>query len=814
MKILKFGGSSVKTAERIQNIIRITQSEPQARAVICSALAGITDELIVIAHLALEKEDSYSKRLVDLIELHFQIAKNLLTLTQKPTINAYIQEMSRELTDLLKGIYLIGELSPRSLDYILSFGERLSSSLITECFKASGQEVEYLDARKLIITDHQYGAAQVDFEASNALIESYFESHPSLQIITGFIGATPEGITTTIGRGGSDYTASIFAAALSADELEIWTDVDGVMTADPRKVGKAYSIKNLSYEEAMEMSHFGAKVIYAPTMIPVLRKNIPLRIRNTFNPDYVGTHIGHQVNQGKETVKGLASIDNVALLNLKGSGMVGISGISARLFGALAAEQINVILISQASSEHSICFAVKPSDAKIAKATLEEAFDSEFKQGLLDAVELFEEMAIIAAVGENMRHSVGIAGKFFTALGRNGISITAIAQGSSELNISVVIKKQDEAKALRVLHQAFFLSEIKTLHLFVVGIGLIGKAFLRQLKAQQAHLLQSYNLDIRLVGISNSRKHYFLEDGLSPTEWETYLEKSPEEANIQEFVKKMEEMNLINSIYIDNTANAEVAQMYEQVLKSSISIVTPNKIASSSSYAQYLLLKQKAKRHGVLFLYETNVGAALPVISTLRDLIDSGDQILRIEAVLSGTLSFIFNSFDGKKPFSEVVKEAKALGYTEPDPREDLNGSDVGRKILILGREAGFPLEFEDVKIKGFLPQSCVEAASVDDFFVALAQSDDYFMEMLQAAQKEGKVLRYIAKFEQGKVEVGLHSVDSEHPFYSLSGSDNILAFTTLRYPERPLVVKGSGAGAEVTAAGVLADMIRVANYL
>ncbi len=814
MKILKFGGSSVKTADRIQHIIRITKNDPEARAVVCSALGGVTDELIEIAHLALQKEEDYAKRLLMLIHPHIEIVEKLISAPQNTDIIAEIESLTEELLAILQGISLIGELSKRTLDYVLSFGERLSCSLIAACFQAEGINAQYLDARKLITTDKQYGAAQVDFETSNALIQQYFKTHTALQIITGFIAATPEGITSTIGRGGSDYTASIFAAALTADELEIWTDVDGVMTADPRKVSKAYSIKLLSYEEAMEMSHFGAKVIYAPTMMPVLKKNIPLRIKNTFNPDFKGTYIGQQVNQGREAVKGLASIDHVALLNLKGSGMVGISGISARLFGALASEQINVILISQASSEHSICFAVKPSDARNAQNLIQAAFDIEFKQGLLDEVELFEEMAIIAAVGENMRHSVGIAGKFFTALGRNGVSITAIAQGSSELNISVVIKKQDEVKALRVLHQAFFLSEIKTLHLFVVGIGLIGKAFLRQLEAQQAHLLRAYNLDIRLVGISNSRKHYFSEEGLAPTEWEKYLQQSPEEANIEAFVKKMKSLNLINSIYIDNTANAEVAKMYEQVLKSSISVVTPNKIASSSSYAQYVLLKQKAKQHGVLFLYETNVGAALPVISTLRDLIDSGDQIQKIEAVLSGTLSFIFNSFDGKKPFSAIVKEAKALGYTEPDPREDLNGSDVGRKILILGREAGFPLEFEDIKIKGFLPKSCIEASSVDDFFVELAASDDYFMKMLQAAQKEGKVLRYIAKFEQGKVEVGLQSVGTEHPFYSLSGSDNILAFTTLRYPERPLVVKGSGAGAEVTAAGVLADMIRVANYL
>ena len=814
MKVLKFGGSSVQTAERIKKIIEIVREEKSTRAVICSALGGITDQLIQTGQLAANQDPIYLSHWSEIQDRHLEVIEELITSYEKESIILAVKTKLQELENVLRGVFLLNEFSPRASDYVSSFGERLSCFIIAAAFRERGIMAEYLDTRKVIITNEDYGVAQVDFELSNQNIQEYFNEHADLQVITGFIASTPSGATSTLGRGGSDYTASIFAAALDAEELEIWTDVDGVMTADPRKVSKAFSIKNLSYEEAMELSHFGAKVIYGPTMAPVLRKDIPIRIRNTFNPPFEGTLISFESRGVKRVVKGITTVSKVAMVNVWGGGMVGISGVSARLFGALANENVNVILISQASSEHSICFAVKPDDADKAKEALEIEFASELKEGSIYRVEVTQGLSIIAAVGENMYQSSGLAAKFFTALGKNGINIRGVAQGSSQLNISVVIQQQDEEKALRAVHQAFFLSDIKTVHLFVVGVGLIGSTFLKQLKEQQDYLLEEYKLEIKVVGLSNSKKQLFNPEGILLDDWQENLQNADRPADIERFIKEMQELNLINSVFIDNTANAEVAQTYEKILQKSISIITPNKIASSSSQELYKTLKKTAKKNNVLYLYETNVGASLPVLSTLKDLTDSGDKIYKIEAILSGTLSYIFNSFDGKTPFSKVVKKAKELGYTEPDPREDLNGSDVGRKILILARECGYILEFEEVQIKPFLPDSCMAAPSVDDFFKELNKSDDYFREMHKQADSEGKVLRYIAKFEHNKAEVSLQAVDQNHPFYVMQGSDNVLAFTSMRYPERPLVIKGSGAGGEVTAAGVFADLMRVANYL
>ena len=814
MKVLKFGGSSVQTAVRIKKIIEIVREEKSTRAVICSALGGITDQLIQTGQLAANQDPIYLSHWSEIQDRHLEVIEELITSYEKESVILAIKTKLQELENVLRGVFLLNEFSPRASDYVSSFGERLSCFIIAAAFRDRGIQAEYLDTRKVIITNEDFGIAEVDFELSNQNIQEYFNEHTDLQIITGFIASTSSGATSTLGRGGSDYTASIFAAALSTDELEIWTDVDGVMTADPRKVSKAFSIKNLSYEEAMELSHFGAKVIYGPTMAPVLRKDIPIRIRNTFNPSFEGTLISFESRGVKRVVKGITTVSEVAMVNVWGGGMVGISGVSARLFGALAKENVNVILISQASSEHSICFAVKPDDAEKAQKALEVEFVSELKEGSIYRVEVTQGLSIIAAVGENMYQSSGLAAKFFTALGKNGINIRGVAQGSSQLNISVVIHQQNEEKALRAVHQAFFLSDIKTVHLFVVGVGLIGSTFLRQLKEQHDYLLEEYKLEIKVVGLSNSKKQIFDSEGVLLENWKEDLQNAEAPADIEDFIQNMQELNLINSVFIDNTANAKVAQTYERILKRSISIITPNKIASSSSQALYKTLKKTAKKNNVLYLYETNVGASLPVLSTLKDLIDSGDKIYKIEAILSGTLSYIFNNFDGKTSFSQVVKQAKELGYTEPDPREDLNGSDVGRKILILARECGYTLEFEDVQIKPFLPDTCMEAPTVDDFFKELNKSDDYFKEMHKQAASEGKVLRYIAKFENNKAEVSLQTVDQNHPFYVMQGSDNVLAFTSMRYPERPLVIKGSGAGGEVTAAGVFADLMRVANYL
>lgn len=813
MKVLKFGGSSVQNAERIRNVVNIIKNDSEAKVVVCSAMGGITDELIATAKAAANNDTSYKSLFANIEKRHLDCVKELIDVRQQSATLAKVKAMLNELDELLNGIFLLNEMSIRALDYVMSFGERLSCTIISEAAREQGLQASYLDTTKVIKTDGRYGNAAVDFEATNPLIREYVAATPGLIIATGFIGGAPNGDTVTLGRGGSDYTCSIFAAALQASVAEIWTDVDGVMTCDPRKVPQALSIPALTYEEAMEMSHFGAKVIYPPTMVPAMKADVPIVIRNTFHTAFEGSYIGKEAAYAGRPIKGITSISCIALLRVQGSGMVGVAGISARLFGALAAGNISVILITQASSEHSICLAVKPQEADTAKQLIEKEFAFEIRNTLLDEVIVETDLSIIAIVGKDMRRSSGVAGRMFQALGRNGINVVAIAQGSSELNISAVIGKADEVKALRALHQAFFESDTKVLNIFMAGTGLIGSTLLKQIQEQRNYLKNEYNIDFRIIGLANSRKMLLKETGISIENWREELENSTTASNIQSFVKQMNEINLTNSVFVDNSASAAVANTYDEILRASISIVTPNKIASSSSYEQYIRNRRLAKQHSVIMLYETNVGAGLPVISTLRDLINSGDKIIRIEAVLSGTLSYIFNTFDGSVPFSEVVKDAKQKGYTEPDPREDLSCKDVGRKILILARECGYAMEFEDITINGFLPQPCLDAPTVDEFLRVLATYDDHFEQMRRQAAEKGEKLRCIARFEGGKATISLDSVGQEHPFASLSGSDNIIAFTTARYPERPMVVKGSGAGAEVTAAGVFADLIRIANY-
>lgn len=814
MKVLKFGGSSVQTPERVRNVLEIVKADKQARVVVCSAFGGVTDQLIGMATLAEKGDDNYKNLFKEIEKRHINAAKELIEVKRQSSVVAQVKNMLNDLEELLEGIFLLRELSKRTLDNIVSFGERFSCYIISEYGKDAGLDTAYLDTRKVIRTNSNFTNAAVDFEITDKLIQDYIAQHAELQVATGFIGANADGITTTLGRGGSDYTVSIFGAALNATEIEIWTDVDGVMTADPRKVAQAFSVPSLTYEEAMELSHFGAKVIYPPTMVPALKKNVPILIRNTFNPPFRGSIIYNQSSLDDKAVKGITSISNVALLRVQGSGMVGVAGVSARLFGALAKDNISVILITQASSEHSICFAVKPEDAPTAVNLINLEFATEIGRSEIDKIVAEYNLSIVAIVGENMKKTSGVAGKMFQSLGKNGINISAIAQGSSELNISVVIKKENEIKALRALHQAFFLSDIKVINVFMVGVGLIGTTLLKQVEEQKSYLLKAYNIDFQIIGLANSKKKLTDANGINPATWKDALANSPEQMSMETFMQDMINLNLPNSVFIDNTASPIVAGFYEQILSSSISIVTPNKIASSSGYQQYTTLKDLAKKHDVVYLYETNVGAALPVISTLRDLVNSGDKIMKIEAVLSGTLSFIFNTFDSTKKFSEVVKEAKLKGFTEPDPREDLSCSDVARKILILTRECGYAMESKDIEIHGFIPENCVKAPSVEEFFAELEKSDAYFEQMRADAEKEGKVLRCIAKFEGGKAQISLQAIGKEHSFYQLSGSDNIIAFTTARYPERPLLVKGAGAGAEVTAAGVFADMIRIANYL
>lgn len=827
MKVLKFGGTSVGSADNIQivaDIVEDYQRQGTSCAVVVSAMGGVTDRLIALSQRAAAGDEAYTDLLKELEEHHFRAARTLIGVQTQSRVFAYLKTLFNELDDLLHGIFLLRERSARSLDLVSSFGERLSAYLISQYMTERGLSAEFLDARQIVVTDQEFNHAKVDFKATNRRIKEYFYEHTALQVITGFIGATPDEETTTLGRGGSDYTASIVGAALDAEEIEIWTDVDGVMTADPRQVPTAFSLDAISYIEAMEMSHFGAKVIYPPTMLPVLSKNIPLRIRNTFHRAFPGTMISHDpyssvISESLKSsktpaVKGISSIKEAALLALQGSGMIGIPGISSRLFGALARQKINVIMITQASSEHTITFAVSPTDADGAQRTMQEEFSVEIDAGKIDPPGVERHLSIVAIIGENMRQTPGISGKLFSALGRNGINVRAIAQGSSEVNLSVVIGQRNLSKALNTVHEAFFLSEKKTLNVFMAGVGLIGRTLLQQINQQDAYLLENRLLRINFVGLANSKKMLLDEAGIAPGEWRQELETRGDTSNIATFVRRMEEMNLPNSVFVDCTSSEEVVKFYPEVLTSAISVVTPNKLANSRPYGEYLQLKRAAMQAGVKFLYETNVGAGLPVIRVLQDLKDSGDKVYKIEGVLSGTLSYLFNSFTAGTTFSSVVREAQEKGFTEPDPRDDLNGMDVARKILILAREIGVPLELEDVTVENILPPACQEATSVDSFFNALEKHNEVFEERRQTAEASHKRLRFIATLEDQHASVRLLAVDDTHPFYNLSGSDNVISYTTDRYRERPLVVKGPGAGAEVTAAGVFADVISISNYL
>ena len=817
MKVLKFGGSSVAKPERIKQIIEILktyQERGEKFTIVCSAFSGVTDSLIAMATKAAAADESYIELYEVFSQRHIQAAKDLLKTDTEKAVLKGLKENHKTLKDILHGIFLVREASLRTMDYVLSFGERSSNYIIANALTLHGLPADYLDARNIIVTDKNFGSAKVDLDTTYDNIQAYYGKVSNIQVVTGFVAAAKGGLTTTLGRGGSDYTAALLAAGLQAEAIEIWTDVDGVLTTDPRKVKKAFTIPTMTYGEAMEMSHFGAKVIYPPTIQPAFTKNIPIYIKNTFNPTFGGTFISNKKDEKGPAVKGISSIGNISLLTLSGSGMFGVPGTAGRLFNALAQANVNIILITQGSSEYSISFAVQPKDAKKAKKAVEKEFTHEMRSNLVNAIKVEDDLAVVAIIGENMRYQPGISGMLFRSLGKNGINAIAIAQGSSELNISVVINKEDEAKALNALHASFFLSDTKEIHLFMIGVGLIGSTLIKQIKAQADYLREKQSVEIKVIGLSNSKKMLFNKEGIDLNNWKDNLLASEEKTSFSGFIKRMKELNLSNTIFIDNTANKEIDKYYEGILDSSISISTPNKIATSSSYAQYQTLKQTAEKRGVQFAYETNVGAGLPVISTLNDLINSGDRIIKIEGVLSGSLSFIFNSFKEGTKFSEIVKAAKEKGYTEPDPREDLSGLDVRRKLIILSRETGLAMEPEHVNIQNILPKACNDAATVDQLMKEIKKADDYFEAMRKEAADKGGVLRMIAKLEEGKASIALESVGPDHPFYSLSGSDNMIVFTTERYRERPLVVTGPGAGAEVTAAGVFAEIIKIGNYL
>jgi len=731
--------------------------------------------------------------------------------TTQSSILAQVKIQINELEDVLHGIYLVKERTPRTLDYIMSFGERLAAYIISEAFIDKGFSVEFLDARKVIRTDNQFGYAKVDFEITNKLIRDHFKHHTDVQIITGFVATSESGETTTLGRSGSDYTAAIFAGALQASSLEIWTDVDGMMTADPRLVKKAFTVPQMSYEEAMELSHFGAKVIFPATMQPAMAHRIPIWIKNTFNPTAKGTLISSDSTNGK-LIKGISSMNNISLLNVQGSGLLGVVGVSMRLFSTLAREKINVILISQASSEHSICIAIESETALKAKAAIEKEFAHEIKDELIDEIKIQQNLSIVAVVGDGMKHHPGTSGRMFSAFGKNGVNIVAIAQGSSERNISTVIEQVNVSKALNALHDAFFLSDKKTIHVYLVGTGLIGNTLLNQVNDQFQKLSEQNHLEVKIVGVANSKKMLFDENGLALDGVVDRMKEQGETMNLENYFQKMVSFNLPSSVFVDCTSSIEVADLYEKILDENISIVTPNKKANSGPLKNYQKLKEKAQKRGVRFLYETNVGAGLPVINTLNDLLLSGDKVIRIEGVMSGTLNFIFSSYAKGNKFSDVVAEAKAKGYTEPDPRDDLSGTDVARKILILAREAGASLELDDIQIENLVPDDC-RAVVADQFLSHLKSHDQKFEKLLEEANSKNEKLRYQAVYENGKAVVKLGSVSSSHPFYSLAGSDNIILLTTERYHDRPMVIRGPGAGAEVTAAGVFADVIRIGNY-
>jgi bifunctional aspartokinase / homoserine dehydrogenase 1 len=813
MRVLKFGGTSVANAENMNKVVAIVQEsiKKDKTVLVVSAMAGVTDTLISSVTFASEGKEEYKEKLQETEHRHLDAVKALIPVAQQSSVLSMVKKSCNEMEDICNGVFLLRELSARTRDRMVSYGELLSSRIMAAKFKSMQVNNEWVDPRQLILTNSTYGNALVDFAETNERIKKFFNGkQQSLFIVPGFVSADKNGIDTTLGRGGSDYTAAIFAAAMEADEVEIWTDVSGMMTADPRLVVNSKVIPHISYQEAMELSHFGAKVIYPPTIQPVMKKKIPVWIKNTFAPNDFGTVIESTAVKNGSSIRGISSINKIALLSLEGSGMVGIPGFSKRLFEALANEQINVIIITQSSSEHSICVGVEEAYADKAKTVVDTAFDYEIETGKVEPLVVEKELAIVALVGDNMKSHPGISGKMFGVMGKNGVNVRAIAQGSSERNISAVIATADVKKAINVLHEEFFETTYKQVNLFVTGVGNVGARLLAQLLQQQEYLQHNLRLQVRVVGIANSKKMLFNDEGIDLGKWKELLQGG-DKMDLQEFVKIIQSKNLRNSVFADVTANDEVAKVYDQLLQKSVSVVACNKVAASSSYVYYKKLKDLAREFNCQFLFETNVGAGLPVIGTLNDLLRSGDKVNRIEAVLSGTLNFVFNNYKAEESFAKVVRRAQDEGYTEPDPRLDLSGKDVMRKIMILAREAGEKLEMEDITNNSFMPESCM-TGSVDDFYKAMEKEEDHFKDIYEVAAKEGNKLKFVAKYEHGKAAVGLQQIDPQHDFYHLYGKDNVVLFYTDRYLEQPLVVKGAGAGAEVTASGVFADIIRAAR--
>ena len=813
MKVLKFGGSSVGSVETIEKVVAIIRDAAALDecAVVLSAMQGTTDALIDAGRTAMRGDDCYIEILSNIAERHVTTIRKLFDDDSNLPVLDFVESTIKELENLCEGVRLVRELSPKTLDRILSFGELVASHIVSKKLATAGLDNEWTDSRLLIRTDSNHGFAAVDFAETNRRIKENCEkSAAKLQIFPGFISSDAGGYTTTLGRGGSDYTAAIIAAAFDAEVLEIWTDVSGMMTADPRFVRNVRQISHITYREAMELSHFGAKVIYPPTIQPVMAKGIPILIKNTFEPEHHGTLIESESAVEKDMVRGITSIDKITVLSLEGSGMIGIPGFSKRLFDALSRASINVILITQSSSEHSICVAIEEKFADTAKHAVDLEFEYEIHSGKIEPLRVESGFSILALVGDNMKAHTGVSGKMFTTLGHNGINITAIAQGSSERNISAIISSKDVRKAVNTLHEEFFSDGNKQINVFIAGVGTVGSRLIDQIRTQHQHLLDEMRLNLRVVGVANSRRAILASEGVDLATYEDEL-LTADEMNVATYTDAIIEQNLRNSIFVDITASQAVVETYPKLLAKAISVIACNKIAASSEFEKYSHLKDLAREFSSNFFFETNVGAGLPVIHTLNDLLHSGDKINRIEAVLSGTLNFVFNNYDGTRAFADVVRQAQNEGYTEPDPRLDLSGTDVARKILILAREVGHRIEMDDIENAGFLPESCL-VGSVQDFYAEMAKHEQHFRGLLDTAVSEGLTLKYIASFNDGRASVGLESIGPDHNFANLSGKDNAVLFYTNRYSEQPLVIKGAGAGADVTAAGVFADIIRAAR--
>ena len=811
MKVIKFGGTSVATSKSLKNVFSIIENQKENTIVVVSALGGITD---LLHDFISSKGNSSVDYLKEIEERHLEIIHGLSKVENQSSLLSFLKQQLNELETILEAVSTIDEITKKTISKVLSFGEILSSKIIFELLNQRGNDISYLDSREIIFTKYHNNNEIIDEEKTGISISNNIELIDSkLIIMPGFIATDSNNEISNLGRGGSDYTASVMANYTNSDALEIWTDVSGVFSANPKIVKNSKAIDSLSYKEAMELSFFGAKVIYFPTLQPLIEKSIPAYIKNTFDKDAVGTCISNKGENNEEsTIKGISHIEKISLINFEGSGMVGVPGFSKRFFGALSERGINVIMITQASSEFSICVAVKESDANNAKISIDKEFEYEISQRKINECQIENSLSNIAIVGDKMKSKKGVSGKLFSTLGNNNINIRAIAQGASERNISIIIDEKDNTKALNSLHEAFFENNCKNLHLFITGVGNVGSNLIRQISDQKKSLEETLGLKMKVMALSNSKKMLLSDTEIDLTDWKSKLDSSNMKSDNDKFLDFSIKQNLRNSLFIDNTANSDITVNYNKYLKNGIGIVTCNKIACSSELEKYLDLKSLSRTHNAPFLYETNVGAALPIINTLNNLINSGDQITKIEAVLSGTLNYIFNTFNKENSFYEVVKKAVDLGYTEPDPKIDLCGIDVSRKILILARESGEKIEFSDVQNISFLPDESINTESKEEFLESIKNNNDHFNKMLDKAVKNKSRLKYVASLIDGKASVSLKEINENHPFYNLQGSDNITVFHTDRYKESPLVVKGAGAGGEFTASGVFADIIKASK--